>query len=261
MTFWEALLLGSVQGATEFLPVSSSGHLVIGQTLLGITLPGVAFEVAVHMATLLSVVIVYRARLTSLLVGLVRNDTRAWGYVWLVCVATLPAGFVGVAFGGFIERIFEAPAVTGVALLGTGALLWTAARTGPRAHRVELSWRDALVIGTAQAVALVPGISRSGTTVVAGLFRGVRGNEAAEFSFLMAIPAILGAAVFELPELVTGPGAIPTSALIAGVVAAAVTGIVAIRLLVMLLRYHLFHHLGLYCWAVGILFLTYLVVQ
>lgn len=261
MTVWEAVLLGIVQGLTEFLPVSSSGHLVIGQSLLRITIPGIAFEVAVHVATLLSVVIVYRARLTGLLVGLVRNDPRAWGYVWLLCMATLPAGFVGVAFGDFVERIFEAPAVTGVGLLGTGVLLWTTRWTEPRAQSVDLSWRDALVIGAMQAVALVPGISRSGATVVAGLFRGVRGDRAAEFSFLMAIPAILGAAVLELPQLATGATGIPAPALIGGVVAAATTGVAAILLFVMLLRYHLFHHLGLYCWAVGILFLTYLLVQ
>lgn len=212
------------------------------------------------MATLVSVVIVYRARLGRLVTGVACGDGIAWRYVAFLALATVPAGVVGVVYGDLVERAFEAPVVTGVALLVTGAFLWTTRWALPRAERRELDWRDAMLIGLAQAVALVPGISRSGTTVVAALWLRIRPAEAAEFSFLMAIPAILGAAVLELPELRGGAAGLPWSALAAGTLAAAVTGVAAIVAFVALLRRRAFHRFGVYCWAAGLLFLLYLLV-
>jgi len=195
VTAWEALVLGVVQGATEFLPVSSSGHLVIAQALLGLTLPGVLFEVAVHVATLVSILLVYRERITGLVAGALERDPEAVRYVLLVVVATIPAALVGLTAKDAIEALFESPVVPGVALLVTGTFLWTTRRAVARATLERPGWIAALLIGAAQAFALVPGISRSGATVVAALWLGVKGREAAAFSFLMAVPAIAGAAV------------------------------------------------------------------
>ena len=167
MNLWESLVLGLTQGFTEFLPVSSSGHLVIGQALLGIQVPGVSFEVAVHVATLLSVLLVYRRRVGTLAVGAFKLDPEAWRYLSLLVLATVPAGVLGLTLGDPIERLFEAPEVAGGALLVTGTFLWTTRRALARNPQGKPGARAALVMGMAQACALVPGISRSGATVVA----------------------------------------------------------------------------------------------
>jgi len=265
MTIWDALILGLIQGATEFLPVSSSGHLVIGQALLGIEIPGVSFEVAVHVATLFSVLLVFRKRLFHLIAGVFRGDRDAWQYVGLLFVATLPAVAVGFGARAAVEELFDVPAVAGFGLLVTGSFLWTAKGAMAR-HATQNSasnsmgqpgLKEALLMGLVQAFAMVPGISRSGATVVAGLWLGVEAEEAAAFSFLMAIPAILGAAVLQIPDLketasVGGP------ALLAGSLVAAVAGVLAIWTFVELLKRRSFHRFGPYCWGIGGLFLLYL---
>ena len=256
MTFWEALLLGFVQGATEFLPVSSSGHLVIGETLLGVDAPGIVFEVAVHVATLLSIFVAYRTRVWELGKGALARDPNALRYLALIVLASVPAGLVGVLAEDQVEALFESPVVPGVGLLITGALLWSTRAALPRATGSVSTWTIALGIGLAQALAITPGISRSGTTIVAALWLGVEAREAAAFSFLMAIPAIAGAAVLQLPD-VAGSG-IDWSAILAASIVAAVTGILAIRTLVALLARRAFHAFAPYCGAVGALFLLYL---
>jgi undecaprenyl-diphosphatase len=257
MSLWEALLLGVVQGATEFLPVSSSGHLVITQALLGIRLPGVVFEVVVHLATLVSILLVYRTRVATVARGFVTGEHGARSYVALLVLATLPAAVVGLLFEDRVEALFDSPAVPGVALLVTGAVLWTARWALERTERPLPSGPGAFLIGVAQACALVPGISRSGSTVVAALWLRVDAEEAAAFSFLMAVPAIAGAAVLQIPEIGSGagPGVAP---LLAGGVAAAVTGVVAIRTFVAMLARRSFHLFAPYCWAVGGLYLLWL---
>jgi undecaprenyl-diphosphatase len=264
MTIWEALILGLIQGATEFLPVSSSGHLVIGQALLGIRIPGVSFEVAVHVATLFSVLLVFRKRLLQLLMGVIRGDKEAWRYVGLLFVATLPAVAVGLGARAAVEELFEKPMVAGFGLLVTGSFLWTArgamARIPPHdsGHATgKPGLKEALLMGIAQAFAIVPGISRSGATVVTGLWLGVEAEEAAAFSFLMAIPAILGAAVLQIPEL-QETGTVGGPALLAGSLIAAVAGVLAIWTFVELLKRKAFHRFGPYCWGLGGVFLLYL---
>ncbi|MDA0313670.1 MAG: undecaprenyl-diphosphate phosphatase, partial [Gemmatimonadetes bacterium] len=179
MTIWEALVLGLVQGATEFLPVSSSGHLVIAQTVLGIEVDGVLFEVAVHVATLVSILWVYRERVIDLVSGVVAREKLALEYVGLLVVATIPAGLAGVFAKDQIERLFEDPMAPGVALIVTGVILWSSRGPIKRAAVERPTWTAAVVIGFAQAFALVPGISRSGSTVVAALWMGVYAKEAA----------------------------------------------------------------------------------
>lgn len=258
MNLLEAFILGFVQGATEFLPVSSSGHLVMGQALMGITIPGVSFEVAVHVATLLSVLIVYRSRLAGLARGAVTLDVPSLRYLGLLLVATVPAAVVGLTLGDRLERLFEAPAVAGWALLVTGLFLWTTRWALARELGGSAGVMIALLVGLAQCLALVPGISRSGATVVAGLWLGMEAEEAAAFSFLMAIPAILGAAVLETPEALERGLAVAPGALLLGSLVAAVVGVLAIRLFVHMLRQKSFYRFAPYCWVAGGAFLLYL---
>jgi undecaprenyl-diphosphatase len=262
MTALEALILGIVQGATEFLPVSSSGHLVIAQDLMGLVLPGITFEIVVHVATLLSVLVVYRVRLLDLARGaLVRRDPTAWRYIGLLALATLPAAIVGVFFGDAVEAVFESPATVGVALLFTGTVLFSSRWALARGQTKEITAGMALAIGLAQCVALVPGVSRSGSTVVAALWLGVPPLEAAAFSFLMSIPAIAGAAVLRLPDLAEGGTTLTGPPLVIGFAAAALVGVLAIRVFVRMLRDRSFPAFAWYCWGVGLLFLGWLFLR
>lgn len=254
MTGWEAALLGFLQGATEFLPVSSSGHLVVGQALMALDVPGVQFEVALHVATMVSVITVYWRRIRGLTHGALTRDRTALTYIGLVLIATIPAGVLGVGFENAIEKVFDAPIVPGVAFLVTGLLLWSTRGVSTEGDSRGLTARIALLIGLAQAVALVPGISRSGATVVMALWLGVSAYEAAAFSFLMSLPAIAGAAILQIPDLTAEGGALPASLLI-GMAVAAVTGVVAIRTFVAVLDSGTFHRFAYYLWPLGVSYL------
>lgn len=256
----EALLLGIVQGLTEFLPVSSSGHLVLSQYFLGIDgEAGLLFEVTVHVATLVAIVIFFRQRITELIIGLVSRDAAAWRYCSKLAVATLPAVVVGLGAKDFIQDQFSSPAVAAGCLIVTGFILWSTRTTLPLAQDEEPSWAAALLIGVAQAIAILPGISRSGTTLAAGLFLGVRSEKAAEFSFLLGIIAIAGAAVLMLPDLGDASPEVLQNLLI-GSVAALISGIGAIWLFLLLLRSQVFYRFAYYTWTVGALTLVWLAV-
>jgi undecaprenyl-diphosphatase len=261
LSLLEAFFLGLIQGVTEFLPVSSSGHLVMGQTLLGIRIPGVAFEVAVHVATLFSVLLVFRKRVAGLLVGAVRLDPEAWRYLGLLGLATLPAVALGLGARRALEGLFDVPEVAGVALLVTGGFLWTSKGALARNPQGKPGLREALLIGLVQAFAIVPGISRSGATVVAGLWLGLEAEEAATLSFLMAIPAILGAAVLQLPDLLEGGDALSAGPLFLGSAVAAVAGVLAIKAFLAMLKQRSFHRFGPYCLGVGAIFLLFLMLK
>lgn len=261
MNIYDAVALGLVQGLTEFLPVSSSGHLVITETLLGLSIPGILVEVTLHVGTLLSVIIVYRARIWSLIEGALHGQADAWRYIGLLVLATIPAGLVGVLFQSSVESAFDDPAIAGAMLLVTGVILWSTRRTRRPRTRPLPGPLLALGIGVAQAFAILPGISRSGSTIAAALWGGVDGEKAAEFSFLMSVPAIAGAAVLELKDVdvgVQGVGGVP---LLVGFLVALVAGIFAIRFLVWLLRGQRFHVFAYYVWVVGAAFLAYLAIR
>ncbi len=262
MTWLESLFLGFVQGATEFLPVSSSGHLVMSQAILGIDIPGLLFEVAVHVATLVSILLVYRSRVGGLAAGALRGERDAWEYVGLVVVATIPAAVIGILAKDQIETLFDDPRAPGFALLVTGLVLWTSRYALDRGDRDRPTWGAALLIGIAQAFALVPGISRSGSTVVAAMWLGLEAREAAAFSFLMAVPAIGGAAVLQLLDLDPGGASgLPWLVVLAGSVAAGVTGVLAIRTFVAMLANRSFHLFAPYCWVVGAAYLAFLALR
>ena len=256
MTWWEGVILGIVQGLTEFLPVSSSGHLVVAEALLRLRTPGVFVEVTVHVATLVAVAIVYWRRIARLLAGAWRRDNAAWAYIGLLLLASVPAGVIGVLFQDWFESTFDSLLIVGVDFLVTGMFLWStqAARLGGQAAP---SVRGAVAIGLVQAAAILPGISRSGATVTAGIWAGVDPVRAAEFSFLMAMPAIAGAAVLQVPELAAGTAAVGVVPLAFAFAAALLSGIAAIRLLVHLLARRAFHRFAPYCWALGMLTLAW----
>jgi len=260
MTWWEGLVLGVVQGATEFLPVSSSGHLVVFQTVLDIHQDGILFEVVVHVATLVSILLVYRERIADLLRGAVTGDRDAWQYVGLVVIATLPAVIVGGLFRDQVEALFDDAVTPGVALMVTGLFLWTSRGAIKRAVKERPAATAAVLIGLAQAFALVPGISRSGATVVTALWLGVQAKEAAAFSFLMAVPAIAGAMVLMYLDVGAGPGP-GLMPLALGGLAAAVTGVLAIRTFVAMLDRKSFYWFAPYCWSIGALYLAYLAIR
>lgn len=256
MSYFDAIILGLVQGLTEFLPVSSSGHLVMAQTFLGVPAPGVFLEVSLHVATLLSVMVVYRNKLQELVIGAARRDAAALRYIGMLALATVPVAIVGFLFRDAIETAFDTPYVTGYMLLATGGILWSTRWGDRREGRAEPRPGQALSIGVAQCLALLPGISRSGTTIAAGLWLRLDGVRAAEFSFLMSLPAIGGAAILQATELhgghaIDGP-------LLVGFATALVAGVVAIQSLVWLVRRQRFHHFAWYTWAAGAAFLAFL---
>jgi undecaprenyl-diphosphatase len=248
---WQAALLGVIQGLTEFLPVSSSGHLVLSKALLGLELPGVTFEVVVHLATLCAVLWVYRAKVISLATGALGGRREAWIYIGLLALASIPAAVVGIAGEGFFTGMFGKPIWAAVFLILTGLIVWSIQYSAPKTTKSQPGPADALGIGIAQAMAILPGISRSGSTVAAGAALGVDAVKVAEFSFLMSVPAILGAGLLQLDEI----GAIADSGgalgLSLGFGAALVSGIAAIRLFVRMLENRTFHWFAVYCWIVG----------
>jgi undecaprenyl-diphosphatase len=247
MTWWDGILLGLVQGLTEFLPVSSSGHLVVVEAVLGVHTPGVVVEVVLHVAT-------------ELVIGAARRDRGALGAIGLLVMASIPAGVIGVLFKDWFERVFDSLLVVGVDFLVTGLVLWSTTFTRP-GTRVQPSVRGATGVGFAQAFAILPGISRSGSTVAAGIWAGVDPVRAAEFSFLMAMPAIAGAAVLQLPELRGGATAVGLGPLVASFITALVSGVLAIRLLVRLLARRAFHRFAPYCWAIGALTIGWVLLR
>lgn len=253
----EAFLLGVLQGLTEFLPVSSSGHLVIAESVLGLEPDGILFEVTLHGATLLAVVIFYRERIQELVTGALRLEHAALDYGAKLALATLPAVLATLLFRDFFERQFAHPVVAASCLLGTGLVVWTTRWTLSRARSPALGWGAAWWIGVAQALAILPGISRSGATVATALALGVAPLAAAEFSFLLSVVAVLGAVALQLPEL-SGVQADARFALAAGGVAALVSGVAALWLFVRLLRTRHFHRFAYYVWAAGSLTLLWL---
>lgn len=249
MSYLQAVVLGLVQGLTEFLPVSSDGHLVLAEHLIGVHTPGVVVEVMLHVATLGSIVIVYGRRFGVLASGVVRRDPHALRYAGLMLLAMVPAGLVGVLLRDVVARAFDSLWAAGFGFWVTGSALWYAGR-GAGGAREQPSAAQALGIGIGQALAILPGVSRSGLTVAAGLASGMSALRAAEFSFLMAIPVIAGAGVLEARHLSADSGVAVGPLLVACLVAFA-SGVWAIRVLLALLARGHFHRFAPYCFAIG----------
>jgi undecaprenyl-diphosphatase len=245
----ESIVLGIVQGLTEFLPVSSSGHLVVVPAMVGWEQPELTFDLVLHLGTLIAVVFAFRQELWVLALGVVGrgDDPRtARRLVWLLFLGSIPAAIAGIAFGSFFEDRFDDPIATCFELLATAAILLAAEwfiRRGEGHEPVDEA--RAGIIGVAQAVAILPGISRSGATIAAGLVTKVSREDAARYSFLLAIPAIAGAVATKVPDVADGTFEI-TGPVIAGFLAATLVGWLSIEWLLRYVRTHSFVPFAIY---------------
>lgn len=254
----QAILLGIVQGITEFLPVSSSGHLQLAKEVLGVELENnITFDVTLHAATVLSTIVVLWREITDLLAGLFsRRFNEAQAYVLKILLSMIPAGIIGVCFADQIEALFSSLAFVGAMLLLTAALLTFAYYAKPR-QKTTLSYRDALLIGVAQAAATMPGLSRSGSTIATGLILGNDKSTVANFSFLMVIPVILGKMLLDICSGEMAAMSIPTPALVGGFIAAFVTGALACKFMIEIVKRGRLIWFALYCALVGIVAILY----
>lgn len=295
MTWWEAVLLGLIQGLTEFLPVSSSGHLVLGQYLLGVDEPDITFEVFAHFGTVLSILTVYRARILTLLRDLVQalreprrlreglrpgsiehtppepfskeidesggpvpaaGPSSSVRLALFILLTMIPTGLIYVFFGDLLEQLFEDPSLVCGMLLVTGTLLLLA-RLRPHPDGV-LSVGKSLLIGLAQGAAMVPGISRSGSTICTAIYLNVDRKEAADFSFLMSLPVIIGATLLKVLDLFEAGVEIDWVPLLLGAALAYVSGIWAIKVVIAFVQRGSLIYFAVYCYIIGTLGLIFI---
>lgn len=259
MEWWQSIILGLVQGLTEFLPVSSSGHLAIGKALLGIEVAeDLSFEIITHAATVLATIVVFRKQIWQLLCGLFKfkyNDET--DYIFKIAVSMIPVFVVGMFFKDYVESIFGSMLVVGLALILTANLLFYSDRASAKnAERNQarngISWWQAFVIGLAQAVAVIPGLSRSGTTISTGLLCGVKRENVAQFSFLMVLVPILGEAFLDVVVGDFAASSIGALPLVLGFVTAFLSGLFACRVMIDLVKKASLKWFALYCAVVGL---------
>ena len=262
MSWIEALILGLVQGLTEYLPVSSSGHLAIGSEFFGIEgEENLAFTVAVHVATVLSTLVILWKEIDWIFRGLFKcqlnEETK---YVLNIVVSMIPVGIVGVFFKDYVEEVFGSGlAIVGAMLLLTAVLLTFSYYAKPR-QKEKISLRDAFIIGLAQACAVMPGLSRSGSTIATGLLLGNKKETLAQFSFLMVIPPILGEALLDVVKGLNGEeafGGIDALPLTVGFLAAFVSGCLACKWMINIVKKGKLIYFGIYCAIAGVLTLIY----
>jgi undecaprenyl-diphosphatase len=264
MDLLQAIVLGIVQGATEFIPVSSHGHLLLVPWLLGWEAPGLLFDMMLHWGTLFAVVVYFRRDLTAIVSSVLRDLLRGKPFAspdsrlgWLVVVATIPAAVLGYLFEEQFETLFTDPASVAVSLIITGIILWFSETLGRRVRGLNsITLMDALLIGLGQAVAILPAISRSGTTIGVGLARGLERPAAARFSFLMSVPIIFGAGLLKVLDAVeTGVPRDMALLMLVGLIAAAITGYLCIAFLLNFLATRSLRTFAVYCWGVGVMVL------
>ncbi len=269
MSILQAVLLGFLQGATEFIPVSSSGHLVLVPWLLGWDPPPLAFDTTVHWGTLVAIFAVFWRDLDGLLrAWLVSLRRRSLAHprarlAWAILLGSLPAALAGLLLGDFFERLFGQPLAAALFLLITALILTVSERVGRRRRPLSaIGGMDALLIGLAQAAAILPGISRSGATIATGLAREIEREAAARFSFLLSIPVILGAGLVKLLDLARA-GSLVSQAptLLLGFTVAALTGYLAIRWLLAFLQRRPLYIFALYCTAFSLFSLLIALVR
>lgn len=262
MNVWESIILGIIQGLTEFLPVSSSGHIVLGEAILNVhSEESLAFTVLVHFATVLSTVIIFRQFIFDTFKGIFAprwNEAKDFA-IWVI-VSMLPVLVVGLFFKTEVEALFSGKiGLVGIALLVTGTLLLLTLWSGQKAGRVTPL--RAFIIGLAQAIAVIPGISRSGATIATGLLLGVDRQLMARFSFLMVIPPIFGAMLIDTKDMISvaasGTMNVAFLPLLAGFMAAFITGLVACRLMIRIVQLGKLQYFAYYCFAIGLLAIGY----
>ncbi len=250
MTIIEAALLGIIQGLTEFLPISSSGHLVIGQKVLGISVAGNIFEIVVHLGTLVSVLIVFWEDIWQLIISLKSTPTQK--YIFAIIIGTLPAVIVGFLFRDVVSGAFENIKVVAVTLMITGLILLTTKYIKTKLKDISIG--RGLLIGIAQGMAIIPGISRSGMTISLGMYLGIAPDKAAKFSFLLGIPAIVGAGLLTGLDLMeSSKPTLAFSVLTVGFISSLLVGWISLKWLLGLIKSGKFHWFGVYCIFVGLL--------
>jgi len=257
MSILQAIFLGIVQGLTEFLPVSSSGHLVFFQSMLGMEGPQLFFDVMLHLGTLLAVVVYFRSDIYmiikgigSLLKGRKQGQEGTRLLLWII-VATIPTGLMGILFKDWFESLFSKPKVVGMMLLITGLVLFLTRWAKKEGKPIEkMNWLDSIIIGIAQGIAIIPGISRSGATISTGLFCGLNRELSGKFSFLLSIPAILGATFLESQKI---ESSLEVQTGLLGMTVAFLVGIFSLTLLIKIIKMGKIFNFSYYCCGMGIL--------
>ena len=272
MNWIQALILGIVQGLTEFLPVSSSGHLVLLQNLFGLKQPELLFDVSVHVGTLMAVGAVFQREIRNILVSLLRiaslkRASGSWRTLYdrneeirivaLIIAGSIPTALLGLLFKDAVDTVFGSVGIVGWMLLVTGTVLWLTRKTAASGRSLnETAIRDALIIGLVQGLAITPGISRSGSTIAVALFLGIDREIAGRFSFLLSIPAILGALVLSFDPSLSHTS-MPTEVILLGVFVSAIVGYGALKALLRLVKKGRIYRFAPYCWLIGALALIY----
>ena len=267
MTFFEAIILGLTQGLSEFLPISSSGHLALLQYFFGIEGESVlAFAVLLHLGTLISVFIVYRKDIWALIVELFMvfkdiftgkglrinaNPTRRLGF--MIIVATIPTGLIGILFNDLFASMYSSLLSIGIGLIFTGTILWLAERINAGTKTVsEMQFGHAFFVGVMQGIAICPGVSRSGSTLVSSLFSGLNREFGVKFAFLISIPSILGSVILEAPAAFEqGADMSFVLPILTGVIVSAVSGLIAIKAMIKLVTGKRLWYFSIYTWTVG----------
>ncbi|MCB8945553.1 MAG: undecaprenyl-diphosphatase UppP [Ardenticatenaceae bacterium] len=265
MTIIEAIILGIIQGATEFLPISSSGHSVLVPAVFGLSQPTLGMSVVAHLGTLLAVVIYFHRDLWQIirmtLKSLQERQPMAYSesrLAWYIVVGSVPAAAVGLLFEDWLADIFTHPQWAAVFLMGTAVILVIGERLlSGRKQLADMTWLDAIIIGLFQALALLPGISRSGSTIMAGLTRGLNRELAARYSFLMSVPVIFGAGLVQLRDMLSGNLQVGLPILAATFITSAIIGYLCIHFLLTWLRQRNLYPFAIYCAAFSLLFLLF----
>lgn len=260
------ILLGIMQGLTEFFPVSSSGHLVIAKYFLKLHLPGAAFEAFLHFGTVVAVIVFFRAEIKELVISffdsiyklshgenisnIFKNNSSS-KFAWFLVISTMPAAIIGYTFSSYFETLFDKPIIASFMLTITGAILWLGNKyyTEGNKNISKTTYKDAIFIGVAQAVAIFPGISRSGLTVIAGLSRNLDREFAARYSFILSVPIILGASMFKMRELSSLN--IDLSILILSGLVAAISSYGAMKIFIGLLKNRKIYFFSYYLWIIS----------
>ena len=267
MGYLEAIVLGIFQGVAEFLPISSSGHLALLQKLFGIKEGNLFFTEMLHMGTLISICIVYFKDISkmikeffNLILQLLKGNkdikiNKHHKLAFLIIIGSIPTAIIGLSFEDFFESLYTSMLPIGFAFIITGVLLYFAEKKSFQNKNINtMSYLDSLIIGTAQGIAIIPGISRSGSTIVAGLFRGLNKPLATEYSFLLALPATFGAGLLGIIKLIkTDTEIIINPPLLVGVLLSAVVGVLSIRFLIKILNKNKLYYFSYYLWLLGVI--------
>jgi undecaprenyl-diphosphatase len=265
------MILGIIQGLTEFLPISSSGHLVLGQQMFGMTEPELLLDISLHLGTLMAVCIVFFKEIREILWALIGlphalkqnggltnllSGNEHYRLVLMILIGSIPTAILGLLFHSIADKIFNSIAIVGGMLLVTGTFLWMTRNVALKGRQIQkMNAKDAFWVGIAQGMAILPGISRSGATISTSLFLGIDRELAGRYSFLLSIPAIVGAMMLELDSSLAA-SSIPPEAILMGVITAAATGWAALIVLLRLVKRGKLYLFAPYCWLVGFAALT-----